>query len=110
MILARVIGPVWGARQCPALEGRRVLEVQRLGLGRASGGEEIRADCDERHLQPATLLAVDALGSDAGQLVLVAVGSRVRDLTLGPDVPTKNVVVAIVDEAFLDPSGTGGGR
>ncbi|HOU53539.1 MAG TPA: EutN/CcmL family microcompartment protein [Myxococcota bacterium] len=110
MILARVIGPVWGARQSPALGGRRVLEVRRLGLGHATQGEAIGADCRDDHLQPATLLAVDALGSDAGQLVLVAVGSRVRDLTLGPEVPTKNVVVAIVDEAFLDPSGTGGAR
>jgi hypothetical protein len=81
------------------------LEVQRVGLGQAWPGEGLRADCDDAHLQPATMLAVDGLGSDAGQLVLVAIGSRVRDLTLGSGVPTKNVVVAIVDEAFLEPSG-----
>lgn len=107
MILARVIGPVWGARQSPALRGHRVLEVRRVGLAAARPGEAITADCDERHLQETTLLAVDALGADQGQLVLVAVGSRVRDLTLPGDLPTKNVVVAIVDSAFLEPARPG---
>ena len=37
-------------------------------------------------------------------LVLVAIGSRVRDLVLGPGVATKNCVVAIVDAASMEAS------
>jgi len=43
------------------------------------------------------IVAVDALNADEGQLVLIGIGSRVRDITVGTDCPTKAVVVAIVD-------------
>jgi ethanolamine utilization protein EutN len=43
------------------------------------------------------VVAVDRLGAGVGDQVLVAHGSRVRDLTLGPLVPVKDVIVAIVD-------------
>ena len=41
--------------------------------------------------------AVDRLGAGPGELVLVAHGSRVRDLTVGEGVCDKDIVVAIVD-------------
>ena len=43
------------------------------------------------------LVAVDGMRAGEGDLVLVAHGSRVRDLTVGPEVATKDVVLAIVD-------------
>jgi microcompartment protein CcmK/EutM len=44
---------------------------------------------------------VDHLGAGPGELVLVAHGSRCRDLTIGEKVPTKDVILAIVDQAEL---------
>ncbi len=102
MILAKVIGTVWGAQQSASLAGRRVVEVRPVTLGGLPPGSRIGNDAPDALLAPASLLAVDPLGADVGQLVVVAVGSRVRDLVVGPDVATKNCVVAIVDEAAIE--------
>ena len=77
MLLARVVGPVWGARHASGLDGYKVLE-----LVTAHGGR---------------LCAIDALGAGPGEWVLVAHGSRVRDLTVGETVADKDIVLAIVD-------------
>jgi microcompartment protein CcmK/EutM len=86
MRLARVIGPVWGARRAAGLDGAKILRLEPLAHdGRAlvpSGGE---------------VEAIDRLGAGPGELVLVAHGSRVRDLTVGATVCDKDIVVAIVD-------------
>lgn len=82
MRLARVIGPVWGARHAAGLDGRKVLELET-----ASGGR---------------VAAVDALGAGPGEWVLVAHGSRVRDLTVGAEVADKDIVIAIVDDGQAD--------
>jgi ethanolamine utilization protein EutN len=86
MILGRVVGPVWGARRAAGLEGVKLLEVEPL----------VPVDGE---LRPggARVVAVDRLGAGPGELVLVAHGSRVRDLTVGAQVADKDVVVAIVD-------------
>jgi microcompartment protein CcmK/EutM len=42
-------------------------------------------------------VAVDRLGAGPGDRVLVAHGSRVRDLTVGETVPEKDIIIAIVD-------------
>jgi microcompartment protein CcmK/EutM len=105
MTLARVVGTVWGARQSPGLSGRRVVEVRPLAAGRGVPGTRIRQDEGDDLLEASTMLAVDPLGADVGQLVLVAVGSRVRDLVLGPWVETKHAVIAIVDEAQVEGPG-----
>ena len=102
MILAKVIGTVWGAKQCATLEGRRVISVRPVTLRQARKGQRFRSDIAQRHLEHSSLLAVDPLGADIGQLVLVSIGSRVRDLVIDPDVPTKHCVIAIVDEAVLE--------
>ncbi|MCS6913183.1 MAG: EutN/CcmL family microcompartment protein [Myxococcales bacterium] len=73
----QVVGPVWGARRAAGLQGCKILQL------RGVTGE---GAC-----------AVDALGAGPGEWVLVAHGSRVRDLTLGLAVADKDVVVAIVD-------------
>ena len=76
MRLATVVGAVWGARQARGLDGAKLLLVE-------SGG--------------AQSVAIDKLGAGPGDRVLVAHGSRVRDLTVGEKLPLKDVVIAIVD-------------
>lgn len=84
MLLGRVVGNVWGARQAAGLEGNRLLLVRPLSA-RLEQGERLVVACDR-------------LGAGPGELVLVAHGSRCRDLTLGEHLPTKEVTVAIVDD------------
>ena len=84
MLLARVNGNVWGARQAESLEGYRLLIVQPLD----ARGEEIGA----------SRVVVDGLGAGPGELVLVAHGSRCRDIALDVRVATKELTVAIVDD------------
>lgn len=78
MLLARVVGPVWGAQHAASLTGHKVLELRTPQGGR--------------------LCAIDALGAGPGEWVLVAHGSRVRDLTVGEAVSDKDIVIAIVDD------------
>jgi ethanolamine utilization protein EutN len=75
--LGTVVGAVWGARHAVGLEGEKLLLVDELSGART--------------------VAVDRLGAGAGDRVLVAHGSRVRDLTVGERLPLKDVIVAIVD-------------
>jgi ethanolamine utilization protein EutN len=77
MKLCRVVGPLWGARRAVGLDGEKVLALQTQ-----SG---------------ALLCAVDRLGAGPGEWVLVAHGSRCRDLALSAHVADKDVIVAIVD-------------
>lgn len=77
MLLARVVGPLWGTRRADSLVSRKLLLLETLGGARLS--------------------AVDALGAGPDEWVLVAHGSRVRDLTVGAEVADKDIVVAIVD-------------
>ncbi len=79
MIFGLVVGPVWGARHAQGLDGERLLIIRR------SNGSRV--------------VAVDRLGAGPGDRVLVAHGSRVRDLTVGEGAALKDVVVAIVDGA-----------
>ncbi len=76
MRLGTVVGPVWGARHAAGLDGAKLLVVE------AGGGR---------------VVAVDRLGAGPGDRVLVAHGSRVRDLTVGETAALKDVIVAIVD-------------
>jgi microcompartment protein CcmK/EutM len=77
MLLARVVGPVWGARHADGLHGHKILEVETRSGAR--------------------ICALDGLGAGPGEWVLLAHGSRVRDLTLGPTAADKDIIVAIVD-------------
>jgi microcompartment protein CcmK/EutM len=80
--LGTVVGAVWGARHAAGLEGAKLLIVERAGGGRA--------------------VAIDALGAGPGDRVLIAHGSRVRDLTVGAALPFKDVIVAIIDDGDDD--------
>ena len=108
MLLARVVGNVWGAKKAESLEGYRLLVVRPLTARHAgeapSVRQEVEVDADHPRLEPGpgTLVAVDRLGAGPGELVLVAHGSRCRDITLGPTVATKELVIAIVDRAQVE--------
>jgi microcompartment protein CcmK/EutM len=96
VLLARVVGNVWGARQAESLQGYRLLVAEPLSapVGALRAGAE-----RPRTLPRKNLVVVDRLGAGPGELVLVAHGTRCRDLTLGASVATKEVTVAIVDQA-----------
>lgn len=96
MLLGKVVGSVWGARQARRLQGQRLLIVRPVQLSHTDGALEERGDA---------LVAVDQLGAGPGDTVLVTRSSRCRDLTVGAAVPDKDVVIAIVDGAALDAAG-----
>jgi ethanolamine utilization protein EutN len=83
MLVGELIGTVWGARQSFGLAGTKLVVV------RMPNGQEI--------------LAADHIGANVGEQVLVANGSRVRDLLYGPQVPVKTVLVGIVDQVAVEP-------
>ena len=99
MILGKVVGTVWGSKQAETLIGKKVVKVRPVKVGAARAGASFTADTCEPWLDEREILAVDVIGADPGELVLVSIGSRVRDLVAGVHVPTKNCVVAIVDQA-----------
>ncbi len=79
MVLGRVIGTVWGAQQAHGLAGVKLTVVQPLS---GASGE---------------VVAADRVGANVGETVLVATGSRVRDIVFDGRTPIKSVVVGIVD-------------
>jgi ethanolamine utilization protein EutN len=83
MLMGRVVGRLWAARQAAGLDGRKLLLIR---PETASGAETTRL-----------IVAVDGLDAGPGDRVIVAHGSRVRDLTVGAAVADKDVVIAIVD-------------
>ncbi|HVV50768.1 MAG TPA: EutN/CcmL family microcompartment protein [Polyangia bacterium] len=82
MLLGRVVGRLWAARQAGSLAGRKLLLVR----PESAGGETARL-----------VVAVDGLDAGPGDRVIVAHGTRVRELTVGAEVADKDVVIAIVD-------------
>lgn len=101
MMLAKVIGAVWGAKEARLLDGMKLLEVRPVRLEGGVGIQEIGAELPEPRLAGKTVVAVDMLGAGVGEYVLVGHGSRIRDLTVGRAIPTKEVVLAIVDRAAV---------
>ena len=100
MILGRVIGEVWATRKHPALDGRKLVVV-RPTLWYAPAHE-----CGH-------LVAVDGLGVDVGQEVVVCLGDPARrslGAVEGINVPIEAAVMAIVDRVELAPVGERGRR
>jgi len=96
VLLGRVVGRLWAARQAQGLGGRKLLLVRpELATGR---------DADR------LVVAVDGLHAGPGDRVIIARGSRVRDLTVGADVADKDVVIGIVDDHALDGDANLAGR
>ncbi len=50
-------------------------------------------------------VVVDNLGAGPGELVLVAHGSRCRDIAVGAEVAAKELTVAIVDDFAMSTGG-----
>jgi ethanolamine utilization protein EutN len=90
MLLGRVVGRLWAARQAAGLGGRKLLLVR----PETTAGESARL-----------VVAVDGLDAGPGDRVIVAHGTRSRDLTVGETVPDKDVVIAIVDDHAMDDRG-----
>ena len=102
MKLGKVVGAVWGGKEVPALEQQKLLQVQLVKFAPGDGHFTVEADGEDVPLCNGTVVAMDHLGAGIGEYVLVAHGSRVRNLTVGPTMPVKEVVVAIVDAADVD--------
>ena len=91
MILGRVVGRLWASRQAAGIAGRKLLLVR----------PETATEQEASRL----VVAVDGLAAGPGDRVIVAHGSRVRDLTVGADVADKDIVIGIVDGHDLDAGG-----
>jgi ethanolamine utilization protein EutN len=91
MLIGEVIGRLWASRQAEGLAGRKLLLVRPLAI---AGGATVSGT--------GLVVAVDGLGAGPGERVIVAHGSRVRDITVGAGVADKDVVVAIVDDLHLE--------
>ena len=100
MRIGRVRQALWPSARHQGLEDRKLLEVTLLHT-RPQTSWEIRPGNEAQGLfeSDARVIAIDELGAGPGDLVLVGVGSRLRDLTIGTTPPTKTVVLAIIDGA-----------
>jgi microcompartment protein CcmK/EutM len=88
--LGRVIGSVVATRKDPSLEGTKLLVVENLTLDLTSEGGYV--------------VAVDAVGAGANEVVLYASGSSARQTAVTKDRPVDAVIMAIVDS--FDAHGT----
>jgi len=83
MKLGKVIGSVVSTRKDPKLEGLKLLVIQNMTL-------DLKPD-------KGYVIAVDAVGSGASEIVLYASGSSARMTDMTKDRPVDAVVMAIVD-------------
>lgn len=83
MKLGRVIGTVVATRKDTSLEGSKLLVVENLTLDLKGEGGYV--------------VAVDAVGAGAGEVVLYASGSSARQTPATKDRPVDAVIMAIVD-------------
>ena len=94
MVIGEVVGRLWASRQAATMAGHKLLLVRSLGARGAAAR---------------LVIALDALDAGPGDRVIVARGSRVRDVTVGETAPDKDVVTGIVDgsETADVPAGRG---
>lgn len=89
MLIGTVVGQVWATRKEPTLEGLRLLVVQPYVRG---GGRTAE-----------TVIAVDPLGADVGERVLVVFGRAARHaIGRGQDIGFQTAIVGIVDGMELE--------
>lgn len=89
MQVGTVVGQVWATRKETTLEGLRLLVVQPFLLGTEQSAE--------------ALVAVDTIGADIGERVLVVVGRAARHaIGKGHDIGFQCAIVAVVDGMQLD--------
>ena len=83
MNLGRVVGTVVATRKENSLDGLRFMLVRHLDeKGKETGGQ---------------VVAVDAVGSGVGEVVLIATGSSARQTQVTDKKPCDAVIMAIVD-------------
>ncbi len=89
MNLSRVTGKVVSTRKDPGLEGSTLLIVQQLDL---------------ESMEPTTthLVAVDNVGANEGDTVLIVTGSSARMAEGLRDKPVDTSIVAIVDAVHIE--------
>jgi ethanolamine utilization protein EutN len=88
MLLGTVVGHVWATRKEATLQGLRFLVVQPYLRGGGASAE--------------TIIAVDPIGADVGERVLVVFGRAARHaIGKGHDVGFQCAVVGIVDGVAL---------
>jgi ethanolamine utilization protein EutN len=88
VILGRVVGELWATRKHEALEGRKLLLVRP----------------DYWYAPPAEtgfLVAVDAVGANVGQDVVVCLGDGARSTLGRANLPIEAAVMGIVDQVEL---------
>jgi microcompartment protein CcmK/EutM len=84
MNLARVVGTVVASRRSDNVAGARFLLVE---------------ECAQRgEVRGVFLVALDAVGADRGQMVMLAQGSSCRWTRLTEDRPIDTLIVGIVDQ------------
>lgn len=93
MNLARVVGRVVATPKDPGLTGSKILMIQPLDSGLTPRGP--------------ILLAADAAGAGAGEVVLYVRGREAAHAFLPEVVPTDAGIVGVVDEVHVDPPGPG---
>lgn len=84
MKMGRVVGSVVASRKDEKLEGLKLLLVRDVDVDLAEA--------------KAYVVAVDAVGAGAGEVVLYATGSSARQTDLTDARPVDAVIMAIVDE------------
>lgn len=88
MLLGKVMGTVVASRKEPELVGLRLLLVRELDGAWQPTGKMI--------------VAVDAVQSGDGDVVLFAAGSSARQTAVTKDRPVDHVIMAIVDQVSVD--------
>ena len=94
MIVGKVKNSVWGAQIDESLIGLKLLEVQPYCYSEVKVNSMTKTNN--------SIIAVDRLGAGVGDTVVVATGTRVRNLLIGSDVAVKSVIVGIVDDYNLE--------
>jgi len=88
MILARVLGTVVSTRKDPGLSGLKLLLAREVDAKFEPAGNSV--------------VAVDAVGAGAGEIVLIAAGSSARLTEVTKDRPVDHVICGIVDVVERD--------
>ena len=83
MILARVIGRVWATAKDSSLEGKKILVIQPVDVRLRDKGKP--------------LVALDAVGAGAAEVVYYCRGREASFPWLPNDVATEATIVGIVD-------------
>ncbi len=102
MVLARVVGTVVSTSKAEQLNNLKLVLLEKVGLPEVEGMGEY-------------VVALDAVGSNEGEVVLYVTGSSARMTEVSKGRPADAVVSAIVDrvdmrERCVYRKGTGGGE